>query len=174
MSWYHGDSNTINYTYTYTSDNKPSTIKTDYPLAPYESYEDTFTYDRKGNLESVTRLYNDMRMLIYTAEKITKYKYILYDKDNKEYSTIIFDESGFIVSTRYVTGYITEYAFETEENGKPVSFKQLDVRPSGSKRLIDYKIDYKSGDTFLMYPQGDEFSDNEYYKVKFQKITVKG
>lgn len=174
MSLYKDEINVANYTYTYTEDNKPSTVTVDFPLSSTENYEDSFTYDKNGNMETVTRLYEDMRMFVYTTKKITKHKYILYDKDNKEYSTIVFDESGFIVSYRYVSGLVTEYAFETEKNGKPVSFKQLDIRPSGSKRLVEFNIDYKSGDTFLMLPNSKDSTENAYYEVKFQKITVKG
>ena len=61
-----------------------------------------------------------------------------------------------------------------DENGKPTSFKQLDVHPSGSQRIIDYTVEFKDDNTFRMYATGEYENRDEYYEVKYQKIIVKG
>lgn len=174
MEWVSEGNVVTSTVFTYTEDNKPASVKVTHPLGYGEDYEDVYTYDERGNMTECSRITESMHRVTYTAKKITKYKYILYDNQGKEYSTVIFDQSGFIVSYRLTSGYVTEYAFECDENGKPFAFKQLDVRPSGSQRLIDYSVEFKSGDTFRMHAKGEFASENEYYQVKFQKITVKG
>ncbi len=174
MSWVSGENATVITEYTYTEDNKPDTFRVTYPLGYSEDYEEIYTYNKKGNMVSCTRTYYDLRREEYTAKKITDNKYILYDKDEKEHATIIFDDSGFIVSYRYTSGYVTENAFTNDENGKPIAFKQLEIHPSGSHRLIDYTVEFKDGETFRMYATGEFENSDEYYEVKYQKINVKG
>lgn len=174
MSWITGENTVVTTTYTYTEDNKPASVKVCYHLGYAENYEDVYSYDENGNMVSYTRTYDSMKTEEYSARKITNNKYILYDKDGKEYLTVIFDNSGFIVSYRYASGYVNEYAFTCDKNGRPVSFKTLDVRPSGSQRIIDYTVDFKSDDIFRMYATGEFENRDEYYEVKYQKITVKG
>ena len=174
FTWISEEKEGVKTTYTYTEDSKPATITVEYPFSYEESYTDSFTYNKRGNLTEVTRAFNSGGVHTYTADKITNYKYILYDKDKKEYLTIIFDHSGFIVSYRYTNGYVTEYAFTYEENGKPVSMKQLDVTPSGSNRTTDYNARFTDENTYRLYPSGEKTEKDEYYEVKFQKIEVKG
>lgn len=174
MSLVSGESALFITNYTYTEDNKPATINTIYNTAYGEDCVEVYSYDKNGNIVSLTRTYDSTRKEEYTAKKITKNKYILYDKDEKEYLTIIFDYSGFIVSYRYTSGYITEYAFTNDENGKPTSFKRLDIHPSSSQRIIDYTIEFKDDTTFRMYAIGEYENSDEYYEVKYQKIIVKG
>ena len=173
MDYIVDENSVMTTTYTYTEDNKPATVSVFYNSGYTENYVDTYSYNKRGNMTSLVRTY-DTRREEYTAKKITDNKYILYDKDQKEHVTIIFDDSGFIVSYRYVSGYVNEYAFTCDESGKPVSYKFLDIRPSGSQRLIEYSIDFKSDDTFHMHATGEFKTENEYYEVKYQKITVKG
>lgn len=162
-------------TYTYTKDSKPDTVIVEYPFAYEESYTYNFEYNRRGNLTTVTRSFNNGAVFTYTADKITNYKYILYDKDKKEFLTLIFDHSGFIVSERYTNGYVTEYGFSYDENGKPLSMKQLSVTPSGSNRTVDYIARFTDASTYRLYPSGEGKTEkDEYYEVKFQMIEVKG
>lgn len=174
ISWISEEKTASITTYTYTEDNKPASVYVNYPSSYAENYEDVYSYDKKGNMVSCTRTYDDMHTEDYTAKKITDNKYILYDADQKEYLTIIFDDSGFIVSYRYTSGYVTEYAFTCDENGKPTAFKQLNVSPSGSQRIIDFTVEFKDGETYRMYATGEYENKNEYYEVKYQKISVKG
>lgn len=174
MSWISGDSATAITDFTYTEDNKPASVSFVYPLAYSHNYKDVYSYNKNGNMISCTRTFNDMTKQEYTAKKITDNKYILYDQNQKEYLTVIFDNSGFIVSYRYASGYVTEYSFTYDENGKPVSFKHLDIRPSGSRQIIDYTIRFKDDNTFCMYNTEDTENTDEYYEVKYQKINVKG
>lgn len=174
ISWVSGESASVITNYTYTKDNKPATINTIYYTGYREDCEEIYSYDKKGNMVSCTRIYNSTLKEEYTAKKITKNKYILYDTDEKEYLTIIFDDIGFIVSNRYTSGYVTEYAFTNDESGKPTSFKQLDIHPSGSQRIIDYTVEFQDDNTFRMYATGEYENRDEYYEVKYQKIIVKG
>ena len=174
MSWISGESASFITNYTYTEDNKPATINTIYNTGYAEDCEEIYSYDKKGHIVSLTRTYDNTRKEEYTAKKITNNKYIFYDKDEKEYLAIIFDASGFIVSYRYTSGYVTEFAFTNDENGKPISFKRLDIHPSGSQRIIDYTVEFKDDTTFRMYATGEYENSDEYYEVKYQKIIVKG
>ncbi len=175
FNWINEENIGVKTTYTYTSDSKPETVSVEYPFSSEESYIDSFTYNKRGTLTTVTRTFNSGSVHTYTADKITNYKYILYDKNEKEYLTIIFDHSGFIVSYRYTNGYVTEYGFSYDESGKPVSMKQLNVNPSGSNRTVDYIARFIDENTYRLYASTEEKDEkDEYYEVKFQKIEVKG
>ncbi|MBE6739787.1 MAG: hypothetical protein E7565_05660 [Ruminococcaceae bacterium] len=175
FTWISGESIGTKIAYTYTEDSKPDTVTVEHPFSYEESYTDKYEYNKRGNLTTVTRVFNTGAVHTYTADKITNYKYILYDKDKKEYLTIVFDHSGFIVSERYANGYVTEYGFSYDENGKPLSMKQLSVTPSGSNKTIDYIARFTDANTYRLYPSGEEKTEkDEYYEVKFQMIEVKG
>ena len=175
FTWISGESIGTKIAYTYTEDSKPDTVTVEYPFSYEESYTDKYEYNKRGNLTTVTRAFNTGAVHTYTADKITNYKYILYDKDKKEYLTIVFDHSGFIVSYRYINGYVTEYGFSYDENGKPVSMKQLNVNPSGSNKTVDYTARFIDENTYRLYASTYEKDEkDEYYEVKFQKIEVKG
>ncbi len=175
FTWLNGENVGVITTYTYTKNSKPETITVEYPFSTEENYTDKFEYNKRGNLTTVTRTFISGDTLTYSADKITDYKYILYDQSEKEYVTIVLDHSGFIVSYRYPNGYVTEYGFSYDENGKPISMKQLDITPSGSNRTIDYNARFIDANTYHLYQSTSENNGkNEYYEVKFQKINVKG
>ncbi len=174
ISWVSNENINIETTYTYNEYDKPETITVNYPYNYGESYIDSFTYNKRGILKTLTRSYDSGAVQNFTADKITNHKYILYDNDKKEFLTIIFDYSGFIVSYRYANGYITEYGFSYEADGKPISMKQLDVTPSGSNQTLDFVARFTDASTYRLYRTGENSNENEYYEVKFQKIEVKG
>lgn len=170
-----GENVGVKTTYTYTNDSKPKTISVEYPFSREKNYTDKFDYNNRGNLTTVTRTFTSGNAQTYSADKVTNYKYILYDQSKQEYVTLVFDHSGFIVSYRYANGYVTEYGFSYDENGKPISMKQLDATPSGSNRIIDYTARFIDANTYHLYQSTSENNEkNEYYEVKFQKIEVKG
>lgn len=174
MNWISNEGASIITEYTYTSDNKPESISVTYPSGFMENYQDVFTYNKKGDMVSCERTYLGTHNEVYTAKKITDNKYILYDASSAEFLTLIFDDSGFIVSYRYAIGHTTEYSFTYDKSGKPLAFKQLDIHPSGSRRIVDYTVEFTEKDTFRMYATGEYENPDEYYEVKYQKISLKG
>lgn len=165
-----GDSVSATYTYTYTADNKPSMISASFEGGIEEDYTDVFGYNDKGDMVSYSRKYVATIEENYTAEKITDNKYIFKDKNGKEYLTVIFDKTGFIVSRRYANGYVTEYAYTYVKNGKPTAFKQLDITPSGSNRILDFEIIFTDNNTCRMTPVGENAIENVYYEATFNII----
>lgn len=165
-----GDTASVTYTYTYTNDNKPAIITADFHDAQEEDYIDVFGYNEKGDIVSFSRKYESNIEGNYTAEKITDNKYIFKDQNNNEHLTIIFDETGFIVSNRYTSGYVTEYAYAYDNFGKPTAFKQLNITPSGSNRIFDYEISFTSENTCRMTPVGENAIEDAYYEATFNII----
>ena len=155
----------FSYSYTYTSDNKPAIIIYTSENEYNESYIDVFGYNENGEMVSYSRKFDSTIEENYTAEKITDNKYIFRDSEGKEYLTIIFDRTGFIVSRRYTSGYVTEYAFTYDKNGKPVSFKKLEILPSGSNRITEYTTEFIDSDTYRMKSIGENAIENAYYEV---------
>ncbi len=156
---------TVTYDYTYTYDHKPAITNVLYNYGFGESYTDVYGYDQNGNIVTLTKKYENSVEKSYKAESITSNKYIFREEDGSEFLTIIFDETGFIVSSRYANGYVTEYAFTYDENGKPLTFKQLDIRPSGSNRITDYNVEFIDKDTFRMKAIGENAQENAYYEA---------
>lgn len=165
-----GDTTSITYNYTYTADNKPAIITANFVGALDEDYTDVFGYNDKGEIVSYSRKYVTSIEENYTAEKITDNKYIFKDKNGNEYLTIIFDETGFIVSRRYTDGYVTEYAYSYDKNGKPTAFKQLDITPSGSNRVLDFEISFTDKNSCRMTPVGENAIEDVYYEATFNII----
>lgn len=171
LKWINNEEVVYTMDYTYTSDNKPSVVSVNYGISSDESYTYYFNYD-KGSMESAKRVFMNGVIINLTPKKITSNKYILYDESEKEYLTIVFDNSGFIVSYRYTSGYVTEYAFTNDEFGAPVTFKQLEIRPSGSNRLTEFSIEYSSDNKFVMRNIAENPESNGYYEADYTKIIV--
>ncbi len=156
---------TVTFDYTYTYDHKPAITNVTFFDEINEGYTDVYGYDENGNMVSFTKRFDNSIEKSYKAESITSNKYIFREDDGSEFLTVIFDENGFIVSSRYANGYATEYAFTYDENGKPLTFKQLDIRPSGSNRITDYTVEFTDKDTFRMKAIGDNAQENAYYEA---------
>lgn len=156
---------TIIYNYTYTTDNKPAITTVTYTGEIGESYIDVYGYDEDGDIITYSKRFETSVERNYKAEKITDNKYIFREDDGTEYLTIIFDKTGFIVSSRYANGYVTEYAYTYDENGKPLTFKQLDISPSGNSRITDYTVEFIDEDTYRMKSVGENAIENAYYEV---------
>ncbi len=171
LKWFSNDSVTYSVDYTYTGDNRPSVVSVNYSFSSEESYTDSFTYDEEG-MVSAERVYFSGKRMQLTPKKITSQKYILYDEQGKEFVTITFDNTGFIVSYRYANGLISEYAFTYDEYGVPIGFKQLDVRPSGSNRLIEYSIEYKGENKFIIKNKDKNAQENGYYEAVYTKLIT--
>lgn len=170
LTVFSGENISATYSYTYTSDFKPAIITAKFEDDINEDYTDVFGYNAKGDITSYSRKYSGSIEQTYTAEKITENKYIFKDKSNDEYLTVIFDETGYIVSTRYANGYVNEHAFSYDKNGVPSSLKQLDVTPSGSNRILDFKIDFTNKTTCQMTPIGENSDVNVYYEATYNII----
>jgi len=156
----------LSYHYTYTDDNKPLTYSVDRKNTEEANYTDTFHYNDNGDMESMTRKYSGTEETAeYSAQKITDYKYILKDSSGNEFLTIVFDKQGFIVSFRDAIGYVLEYAFTYDEKGNPVTFKRLEVLPSGSSRLIEYSIEKINNHTLRLHATGEYANDKAYYEM---------
>lgn len=156
----------LSYHYTYTDDNKPLTYSVNHKNTEEDNYTDTFHYNDDGDMVSMTRKYSATKVKEeYSAEKITNYKYILKDSSGNEFLTIVFDKQGFIVSFRDAIGYVLEYAFTYDEKGNPVTFKRLEVLPSGSSRLIEYSIEKVNNHTLRLHATGEYANDKAYYEI---------
>ena len=156
----------LSYHYTYTDDNKPLTYSVDHKNTEEANYTDTFHYNDDGDMVSMTRKYSGAKETAeYSAEKITNYKYILKDSSGNEFLTIVFDENGFIVSFRDAIGYVTEYAFTYDENGNPITFKRLEVLPSGSNQLVEYSVEKVNNHTLRLHATGEYANDKAYYEI---------
>lgn len=156
---------TVQYDYTYTHDHKPAITNVTFFDGVNEGYTDVYGYDEDGKMVTFTKRYENSIERSYNAESITSNKYIFREDDGTEFLTVIFDENGFVVSQRYTNGYVTEYAFTYDENGKPLTFKQLDIRPSGSNRITDYLVEFTDKDTFRMKSIGENAQENAYYEA---------
>ncbi|MEE0946727.1 MAG: hypothetical protein U0M42_07895 [Acutalibacteraceae bacterium] len=155
----------VTYDYTYTPDHQPAITNVRFISGLGESYTDVYGYNEKGQMITFTKRYESSIERSYKAESITNNKYIFREDDGSEFSTIIFDKTGFIVSQRYANGYVTEYAFTYDEKGKPLTFKQLDIRPSGSSLITDYKVEFVDKETFRMIPIGENAQEGVYYEA---------
>lgn len=147
------------YTVTYTYDEDGRLLR---EVGSYESqsvlnYSDTYVYDDDGKLISLKKTENNTDT-VYTAEKITKYKYLFTASDGRMI-TLIFDNKGHIVSFKTSDGYLSEYAYTYSKSGKPTSIKRQIVNPSGSNKLFEYSVKFTDEDTYKYYDN----ADSSYY-----------
>lgn len=171
LTFYSDESIVASYSYTYTAENKPAIITAYFNSDFEENYTDIYGYNDKGEITSYTKKYENGAKESYTAEKITDNKYIIKDEDGNEHTTIIFDETGFIVSNRQAIGYVTEYAYTYDKSGKPKTLKQLDVTPSGSNRVIDFEISFSNKNTCRMTPVGEYADSGMYYEAVYNILN---
>ncbi|MBE6729035.1 MAG: hypothetical protein E7568_02230 [Ruminococcaceae bacterium] len=170
LEYKNGDTVYASYSYTYTVDNKPAIITASFENSMVEDYIDVYSYNETGDIVSYSRKYENSIEEVYSAEKITNNKYLFKDDKGAEYLTIIFDNTGFIVSSRYANGYVTEYAYSYDKNGKPLTFKQLNITPSGSSRIIDYEINFTDSTSCQIKPVGEAAADGYYYTATYNII----
>ena len=153
----------LSYTikYTYNEDGKLVKETGRYENDSLRNYTDVYSYNNDGELTGMlkTEFGEDTA---YTAEKITKYKYILTDADNRTI-TIIFDDKGHIVSFKTSDGYLLEYAYTYSETGQPTSMKKQIVNPSGSNKLFEYSINFTDDETYECHDNADA---SYYYEVE--------
>lgn len=147
-------------TYAYDEDGRILRESGTYETQSIRNYSDTYEYNKKGELVSFKKVEMGEET-VYTAEKITKYKYLLTASDNRTI-TVIFDTKGHVVSYKTSDGYLIEYAYTYSKSGKPVSFKKQIVNPSGSNKLFDYSIKFTDEDTYKCYDNNDS---SYYYEV---------
>ncbi len=146
---------TVNYTYD--EDGRLLKEACVYETQSLRNYSDTYTYNAKGELVKLVKVEMGEETE-YTAEKITKYKYLLTAADGRTI-TIIFDTNGHVVSFKNSDGYLLEYAYVYAKNGKPTALKKQIVNPSGSNKLFDYSIRFTDQDSYNCY----DSSDSSYY-----------
>ena len=147
------------YTVNYTYDEDGRLLKESgaYKLDSLRNYSDTYSYNSKGELVKLVKVEMGEETE-YTAEKITKYKY-LFTAADKRTITVIFDTVGHVVSYKTSDGYLLEYAYVYAKNGKPIALKKQIVNPSGSNKLFDYSIRFTDEDSYNCYDN----SDSSYY-----------
>ena len=150
------------YTVNYTYDQDGRLLKEfgTYETQSLRNYSDTYTYNSKGELVKLVKVEMGEETE-YTAEKITKYKYLLTAADNRTI-TVIFDTNGHVVSYKTSDGYLLEYAYTYAESGKPTALKKQIVNPSGSNKLFEYSIRFTDEDTYKCFDNSDS---SYYYEV---------
>ena len=151
--------NGLAYTVIYTYDNDGRILREagTYETESLRNYSDVYTYNNKGELTSLAKTELGEET-VYTAEKITKYKYLLTAEDNRTI-TVIFDDKGHVVSFKTSDGYLLEYAYTYSKSGKPTSIKKQIVNPSGSHKLFEYNVTFTDNDSYEYY----DIADNSYH-----------
>ena len=139
--------------YVYDEDGRLLKETGNYETQNIRNYSDTYSYNKRGELVSLKKVEMG-KETEYSAEKITKYKYLLTAEDKTEI-TIIFDTKGHVVSFKNSDGYLQEYAYTYAKNGKPTSFKKQIVNPSGSNKIFDYSIRFTDEDSYNCYDNSD-------------------